>query len=269
LEKTVVMKRNPPTVLYKYKDITGDGIKHFECMLRKNEIWFSSPMHFNDPFDCRCFFDIRNTREEIVTRKANFLVEREKYSQAKAIAEAETEIPSDVDEWQRKKVEENSHRTANSGMLCLTPLCDNFLMWTHYAAHHKGICIRFRIRDINPETHIKFIASALPIEYVDNCLQINFVRDSPLDISHKAFFTKASRFNYEREWRIVEYNEGEGLKPLPAGIIDAVILGCQINQKDAERVINACATYDGDIEIFRAELCPETYGLTIKYERTV
>ncbi len=266
------MELDHTTALCKYKDISGDGIKHVECMLRDNEVWFASPLSFNDPFDCRCFFDIHNTREEIVSRKARFLVERRGYSQSDAIAEAESEIPSDkdvLDRWQMDQLEANSRRTANSGMLCLTPICDNFLMWTHYAGYHRGICIRFRVRDVHAEAHIDFIAAAQPVEYVDRCPRINFIRDDKVDIGRKAFFTKANRFRYECEWRIVHHNQGEGLKPIPEGIIDAVILGCQIDPTDAERVIKACAAYCGDVKIVRSKLDPETYGLSMEMEKTV
>jgi len=212
------MTLDQPTALYKYKDISGDGIEHVEGMLRNSQVWFASPLTFNDPFDCRCFFDLHNTREEIVSRKANFLTKRKGYSASDAIAEAEAQIPADpnaVERWQTEQVEAHSRRTANSGMLCLTPVCDNFLMWTHYAGYHRGICIRFRVRDVHAEAHLDFIANAHPVDYADRCPRINFVRDEGIDIVRKAFFTKATRFRYEREWRIVHYGQGAGLKSIP------------------------------------------------------
>lgn len=266
------MAPDHPTALYKYKDISGDGIEHVECMLRDNEVWFASPLTFNDPFDCRCFFDVGNTREEVVSRKAKFLIERKGYSRSDAIAEAESDIPSDegaVERWQTEQIEGHSRRTANSGMLCLTPICDNFLMWTHYAGYHEGICIRLRVRDAHADAHLDFIGEAHPVEYVDRCPQINFVCDDSVEIVRKAFFTKANRFRYECEWRIVHYDQGEGLKSIPEGIIDAVILGVQIDQAARERVIAACADYAGDVKISQAGLDPETYGLKIKLKETV
>ena len=58
------MARERPIVLYKYKDISGAGIDHVEDMLRARRIWFSCAPEFNDPFDCRCVFDVGNPREE-------------------------------------------------------------------------------------------------------------------------------------------------------------------------------------------------------------
>ena len=266
------MSCNDPTILYKYKDLSPGGIDHVEDMLRNNQLWYSSPLHFNDPFDCRCVFDIRNTRDEIVLRKAAFLTRQNGKTLADALAEADEGIPSEQQElelWQTQQIDVYSRRAANSGILCLTPVCDNFIMWTHYAKNHTGICIQFRVRDGSEKEHLKFIADAQPVEYADRCPLINVVRDGTVEMVRKAFLTKSTPFRYEREWRIIQMDQGTGLKPIPEGIIGAVILGCQINAADRERVINACAEYNGDVEIVKATLDPETYGLRMNLEMTV
>ncbi len=266
------MAHDSPIALYKYKDISGDGVEYFEDMLRNNRVWFSSPLNFNDPFDCRCVYDVRNTREEIVLRKAAFLNKRNGASLSNALVEAENEIPSDereLERWQKQQIDGHSRRAANTGILCLTQVYDNFIMWTHYAKDHTGICIKFHVRDTRAEDHIDFIAGALPIDYADRCPQINFVKDAPIDIVRKAFLTKATPFRHEFEWRIVKYDQCAGLKPIPEGIISEVILGCQVDPAVRERVVNACEEYDGDVDIVQASLDPETYGLQMEVERTV
>ncbi|MBN2590562.1 MAG: DUF2971 domain-containing protein [Sedimentisphaerales bacterium] len=158
-----------PKVLYKFKDISGNKIEQFEDMLRNNHLWFSSPLNFNDPFDCRCVYDIIDNREEIVKRKAKFL-ERKGMSYSEAIKQAEQDIPrtpKEIEKWQKQQIEWHSRRAANTGILCLTQNCDNPIMWMHYANEHKGVCIKFRVQDIRDASHINFIASALQIEYVD------------------------------------------------------------------------------------------------------
>ena len=174
------MSHDRPITLYKYKDLSGEGIGHVEDMLRNNRLWYSSPLNFNDPFDCRCVFDIGNTREEIVFRKAAFLAKRNGITLADALAQADGEIPTEpreLEHWQTQQIEGHSRRAANTGILCLTSLCDNFIMWTHYAKNHTGICIQFRARDVSEEEHLDFIAAAQPVEYADRCPMINIVRD--------------------------------------------------------------------------------------------
>jgi hypothetical protein len=259
------------TVFYKYKDISGDGISHFEDIMRNNRIWFSSPMHFNDPFDCRCMFDTRNTREQVVLRKAEFLT-RSGASIDEAIATAESEIPrsaADLQNWQESQINGHSRRAANSAILCLAEACDNPIMWTHYAKRHTGICITFCIRDQHDRSHLDFIAQAQAIEYSDRCPLINFVQDPTAEIVRKALLTKSTPHSYESEWRIVRYDDGPGLKEIPKGIIGGVILGVNVGSDDRKRVITACAEYDHEVEIVQAQLDPHCYGLNLELVETV
>lgn len=269
--QTKPMTGECPTVLYKYKDVTGDGIAHVEDMLRNNCLWFASPNEFNDPFDCRCVYDIGNSREEVVLRKTTFLAQKGA-PLSDALAQAEQDIPQHPDElerWQHQQLEAHSRRAANTGILCLTPLCNNQLMWTHYAKWHTGVCIKFRVRSEREVSHLDFIGAALPVEYADRCPLINFVRDDRVEIVRKAFLTKMTPYSYEAEWRIVRYDDGPGLKPIPIGIIGGVILGVRMKPTTRDRVIQACAEYDGDIDIVKTSLDPQTYGLRLKLERTV
>jgi hypothetical protein len=142
-------------------------------------------------------------------------------------------------------------------------------MWAHYANSHTGICIEFRFRSTDEESHVNFIAEAQRIDYSDRCPLINFIRDDQFEIVRKAFLTKATPYSYELEWRIVRYGDGPGLKPIPEGIIGAVILGVQIDDGMRNRVIRACAEYDGDVEVVRASLDPHSYGLRFELEQTV
>lgn len=266
------MKDEIPITLYKYKDISGTGINHFEDMVLKNQIWFSSALDFNDPFDCRVVFDMSNSREDIVLRKTNFLIKKKELPQSEAYSIANNEIPlkqSELDEYQIAQFEEHSVRAANSGILCLTPVYNNFLMWSHYARDHTGICIKFRVIDEHEDSHIDFFAKIKCVKYADRCPVINIVKDSNEEIVSKAYFTKSTAYRYEQEWRIVLYDEGIGLKEIPQGIIGAVILGCQISSSDRERVISACTSYNGKIDIIESYLDPTTYGLNFKTIETV
>lgn len=265
------MAREHPSELYKYKDLAGDGINHVEDLLRNNNAWFSSPKEFSDPFDCRCVYETDNSREEVVLGVTEVLA-RNGASLSDALAQAEQDIPrlpSKLEEWHLQRIEAHSRRATNTGILCFTHLCNNQLMWTHYAKSHTGVCIQFRVRSVDEHSHIDFIGEAQPVEYADRCPVINFVRDNRADIPRKAFLTKTLPYNYEEEWRIVRYDDGPGLKPIPKGIIGRVLLGVKIERGNRERVIHACSEYDGDIEIVKTTLDPHTYGLQFELEMTV
>jgi hypothetical protein len=260
-----------PIELYKFKELDGSGIDYVEDILRNNRVKFSSPSEFSDPFDCRCIYDIRNSRNEVVLRKAMRFVKEGK-TMDDSLAEAEQEIPNSPEEisaWQERQIVEHNKRLANTGIFCLTPQCDDQLMWTHYAKCHTGACIQFRVRNVDEASQLDFIGEAQLVEYVKRCPMINFVQDETGDIVNKVFLTKTLPYSYEKEWRIVRYNDGPGLKPIPKGIIGAVILGVNIKEGNRDRVIRACADYEGDVEIVSASLAPHTYGLEFGLEMTV
>ena len=89
------------------------------------------------------------------------------------------------------------------------------------------------------------------------------------EMVRKAFLTKPRPYSYEAEWRIVRYNEGPGLKPIPEGIIGGVILGARIDEDTRRRVIDVCAEYDGEVEIFKASRDPNSYGLRFDPDENV
>ena len=67
----------------------------------------------------------------------------------------------------------------------------------------------------------------------------------------------------------MRYDDVPGLKHIPTGIIGGVILGVQIESTTRDRVIQACAEYDGDVDIVKASLDPQMYGLRFELERIV
>ena len=267
------MPSENPIELYKYKALgdKGDdkGIDRVEDMLANNRIWFSEPGNFNDPFDCARAYYIGATRKEVVLRMATFLTRRRGLSVSEAIEEAEKKTPEPgvpLRNWLQSRVSRFVQSIEKSAILCLTPVRDDPLMWAHYADHHKGVCIQFR-----PTTkeHEGFIADAKPVLYSDLLPIVDPVRDDFEDIARKIFFAKSIHFRHEREKRIVRYDDGPGLKPLPPSIVGAVILGCRISKEHRERVRKACALYNGKVEIVTAQLAPETFGLTFSGEGTV
>ena len=255
-------------MLFKYRPLSGESIKWVERIFTHNEIMYSPPSKFNDPFDCRRVYEPSTTREELVLRKASVLVRQHSGSLRDAIAESDEAIPTgerEVEQGQHDQLERNSRILENSGILCLSMMAHDFVMWTHYAEEHSGICIRFNLRDVNNEEHVQFFADAHPIVYVNKMPVVSFVRDGPTEIIQKVFLTKSLPFSHEREFRIVRYDKGSGVRELPKGIIDAVILGCNITETNQELIIKACSQYDGDIDIVKADLDPDTFALKCEH----
>ncbi len=90
----------------------------------------------------------------------------------------------------------------NSSVACFSQNYNNFLMWSHYASGHTGICLEFEV-DADPESsntcHFPFISNA-PFEgkYIEWMEDINMVR-------YSASLTKPKFYDY----MLIFDNEGD------------------------------------------------------------
>lgn len=88
---------------------------------------------------------------------------------------------------------------------CLSEDPSNILMWSHYAAAHKGIVIGLNL-DVNTKYNIK------AIQYVKTILKTNFIllldyvfvekNSENIEFVQNIFSIKATCWEYEKEWRI-------------------------------------------------------------------
>lgn len=138
--------------LYRYRSMRSKGLARIftDC-----ELYFASPTQFNDPFDCKPPFSVTNFSEDDLRchfRKA-FPASLSKFgvklSDAQLGAMTETRVVSIL---QNKSFESDIVKpfleaciAVNSelGVLCLSEIHDDILMWSHYADGHRGIVLQF------------------------------------------------------------------------------------------------------------------------------
>jgi hypothetical protein len=99
------------------------------------------------------------------------------------------------------------------GISCFTAKYDNFLMWTHYADDHRGVCLEFdfskevesfKVGDFDPSNSYLFCMRK--VEYggavpVVNLRDLFSERFSPI-------YHKCQRFDYEEEYRSIRVKVG-------------------------------------------------------------
>jgi hypothetical protein len=126
-----------PPVLYKYRHWNPNS----RTVLENGQIWFSRPSDFNDPFDCQLRPRIPKAPQAIKT------ILRKKFEQAfpnlgpkeikKKLNAACTANPKELRkflvEFFRKRLAEDLK------IFCLSEICDDLLMWSHYADSHRGL----------------------------------------------------------------------------------------------------------------------------------
>jgi len=233
-------------------------------VLRDKKLYFSDPITFNDPWDCKPWFDYRPMLEDPVTREEMITFFRALVSPdmlAHPFREGyDTGIRTDNDEL-RKEVEIYSIGLAEEirkmRVYCLSVPPESTLMWSHYSDNHRGICLEFDKNNI-------LIEKARPVRYKKTYPEWTpqGVMKDPL----APVLTKAIDWCYEREFRIMESLRSGPAKlngdfvPLPEGALTAIILGCV--SPDQADLLSMTREYAPGLTIKRMVRVPNHYKLT-------
>ncbi|MBT3068388.1 DUF2971 domain-containing protein [Rhodoferax sp. U11-2br] len=273
------------------------------AVLRSSSLRYRAPSHFNDPFDHQVSFSFPFTEQEfadelmseisrivfddsVELRNPTLLgqgilalrVLRDRVSKEQLLSHLHT---SAVETGQRLSEYERTFNSAltaeltNSRVLCVTEELDNVVMWAHYAAEHKGVCIRLQCIDEVDNT----LLAARPVKYTDLYPSFPPLRDyiryltgeKPIDIAqlvyNEAAYVKHKDWAYEREWRIhvPQIHELHGpsysdWKENPR-VFGALYLGCRISVQDAQALIRVVETQMPHMEIYQAALSRKHFGM--------
>jgi hypothetical protein len=134
----------------------------------------------------------------------------------------------------------------------------NILMWSHYAESHAGVCIRLK----GVPLFRQFLTGHW-ITYEDERPCVRIGAETEESLLRKILFTKARRWDYEEEWRLVQYRGRPGVRVLNPDILDGVILGARIDSADEDAVRSAIAEAASKIELFKAVEDRDDYKLVI------
>lgn len=214
-----------PDFLYRYRNVDQLTLGYLGRTLVEHEVYLAAPPSLNDPFDCRIEFDTKGVSDREWRRHKNLELQLlepglSRADRRKRIAhDAKAAIHKSPDLWQSVQTELQS--LANRvGVLCLTEAPDNVLMWSHYAAGHTGVCLKFRRRDS------RFFERAQQVRYVDSQPPIR--PTDPIAVGFEIMarlLTKTTAWAYEREWRIVDHENGFGVQTISHTDLSAVIVG--------------------------------------------
>ena len=121
--------------------------------------------------------------------------------------------------WSRLK----SHILGAFGVVCFSASPANMLLWSHYAAGHRGIAIEYDAgeRPIEGWKHYHY----LPVRYMRRrCIDV--LSEGYPEAFINLLTTKSPDWEYEREYRLITLR-GPGFQPTRAASITGVILGAR------------------------------------------
>ncbi|MEX2316616.1 MAG: DUF2971 domain-containing protein [Pirellulales bacterium] len=140
------------------------------------------------------------------------------------------------------------------GVFSCSEVYDDILMWSHYADHHKGVCIGVRPALLGRRI--------MPVEYVDRVpiLDVWDYTRSASGIFARLAVAKSARWAHEREWRTIGR---PGSQRFP-GCVDRVVIGERATPETRCGVLDAIQAAGYPIDVLTAKLSDTRYALRIQ-----
>jgi hypothetical protein len=188
-----------PPVLYKYQSADERSLQN----LRESVLYFSSPLAFNDPFDCALsIFDSAPSEADMRAFHVRYRLrvpDPVEYDRRYGPPGAHNEtFASEIRAGIAKGPPEGIAPAI--GVACFTEQHDDLLMWSHYADGHRGFCLAF-------STDALPFSRALQVRYSPVVPSLPAVRAIKPGVDEALvealMLTKAEQWSYEREWRLI------------------------------------------------------------------
>ncbi len=240
--------------------------------LGENVVYCSRPSDFNDPWDCKPFYNLEILADDQEReRHAEWLVslcrsrtgmsEQDIATMREALRTDETKARTIIRQITDSMVEAITERYR---VYCLGPDLGNLLMWSHYADSHQGICLEFNLRN-------DVMCGALKCEYQPE-FPVLKLWDNDYHSNLLPLLSKADVWREEKEYRIVAQERknavgadtlmtDDGFLKLPDGAIASVVVGCQAVYATVEAVVRKTAP---GLRLRRAVRLPDRYAIKIE-----
>lgn len=250
-----------PKVLYRYRHLQGKHRDWTKQILTDSVLYFASPSSFNDPFDCKIHFrsslspkQLKQKYADLVRRNTPGLNREQR--RAKVASDLAT---LDPDKFIAKMTNGLQHAVNGLGVLSLSATDSNILLWSHYAASHTGLCLKFLASNNTP-----FFGLAQKVEYMTNYPEVDLLNHSPDEQVQTFLLTKAIDWEYEEEWRIIDHDTGPGDKVFPEELLVEVIFGARTESKDKEAVVEWVSKRNTPVQLSQASLSSGSFSLKIE-----
>lgn len=240
--------------LHRNRSLSGGAAAFVQKIVCGNELYFVKPAAFNDPFDCRPCFSmdapkarLRRYYEGVYARQAPLMGRAARRAESKQIARDPSRNPADPKNLAEFKKTYHASVTDKIGLVCLSEVADDLLMWSHYADSHRGICLVF-------DWQTEFFGRAQAVIYQKTRPQVNPIFQTYEQMLEHALLTKSDHWQYEKEWRIIQYRGGAGEYPFPERALVGVILGSQVSAADRALVVGWLKARGCPVNLFQALL---------------
>jgi Protein of unknown function (DUF2971) len=253
--------------LYHYQDLQpGLHADRLADVLRNHRIYCSNPADFNDPWDCKPYFDpaLLDDPANRAATAESFIATQQPGPNADRY---ENLLRTDLSflKWAIHKFSEEQANfiTTKWALYCLSPDPCLTLMWSHYSRNHKGICLEFG-------TESAF----------QGAVEVQYQKEYPPLLLHdkgshiRMLLTKSDVWSYEKEFRLI-CSRTTALKNYPLSMVGdslslapndlkSIILGCQADEETVTTVRTLVNEHAPTVLIRKAKRAPNKYRLIIE-----
>lgn len=252
-----------PKTLYKYRDWTN---RNHRKLITKQEIYLPKPSEFNDPFDGNIpvRWDLL-TYEECLEKNFEIINIAHKDKDQKLVREYAKKVTDDKTLWHperlaKERPEQLDKWNSIIGLLSLSSIPDNILMWSHYSFNHTGFVVGFDSDSLITDYEFDYLE---PMIYQKEYPIISGLDDTTNQF-YKKFFYKSDLWSYEEEWRISKNHIKNRVIKINPETINKVIIGCCTDLKTTKEIIKLSKKHLGNqIQILKANKNENDFGLII------
>lgn len=267
----------PNQSLFKYISLdTQTSLTYFDQTLNELKLFGQSPSSLNDPFELNpaTFNDIavKNVRSiwKLETSKRP-------PDSAKRIAGL---LDRNLDDYIERATNYLSKFRDSSRVISLSERYDSPLLWAHYANSYQGACIHFLggkmqtrgggiIAKVNYADQRPMYPLSLALALsVGNLALPRSTRAEKAETNKLLYFTKASDWSYEKEYRIV-YNTSQVTNfTFNYSSIVSIILGPKMTiEKRNEIVGRVRNSAVPDTPIYEADVSPSNFSVQVNWSK--
>lgn len=247
-------------------------------LLLQNEIYLTSRLTLNDPFDIRPQLYCDWTTEGVRRHMANIFnnpllsaapVNLPHYLQLPSSAAKKAASLKNIRLLKRNYKPYMEELLDNVGVCCFTEGLQNPLFWAHYSDSYKGICIELK-------------ASGDRSHPFCNCMKVHYAEKRPVIlasqtgamatvynepnwsyISQYGLCTKSTDWAIEKEWRFWIPHRANSYQQLPSNTVAAIFLGPSSNRDTCKLIVDLVKQGNSSAKVFTTSLSETDFKIEI------
>ena len=239
---------------YKFMPINENTFNN----LSNNQIWFSCPLDFNDPYDFFVPYDDTFTdegfRQKIPSPNG---YTKDQYEQ---MLQFYKQNPKEFNNWSEEGIRRFVSKVR---VACFCEEKTEILMWSYYADFHRGICLKFDssldnyfFNEEDWDTHKMKIKK---VDYPMDFEKIWILKKPDGKDFEKRAFTKYHKWAYEKEHRIISNTDAINYNK---ECLIEVNFGLKCKEVNIEKIINTIKKNNfNNVKFIRAIKCTDKYKL--------